>query len=82
MLKKLVVGFCFVSFKKDDDTTNYPRKSDLFQYNVVTNMFKLKVGEERVMVGNHRNTLESMCKEKLNDIPDELRSTLYDTGNP
>ena len=44
------------------------RKIYSLKYNVVTTKFKLKIGEERVMIGKQ---IEDICKEKELNVSDE-----------
>ena len=48
------------------------------KYNVVTTKFKLKVGEERVVIGEQ---IEDICKENELDISDEIWSNLKYTDS-
>ena len=54
------------------------RKIYSLKYNVVTTKFKLKVGEERVVIGEQ---IEDICKEKELDISDEMWSNLKCTDS-
>ena len=54
------------------------RKIYSLKYNVVTTMFKLKVGEERVVIGEQ---IEDICKENELDISDEIWSNLKYTDS-
>ena len=54
------------------------RKIYSLKYNVVTTKFKLKIGEERVVIGKE---IEDICKEKALDVSDDIWGNYNNTDS-